>query len=468
MLIVLMIRQNVVQLELAPNLITECKNYVQNKFRVKNAKFFDSEAIVGHVYDFSVLSAVYNYYFQNSNKIFIDYFKEFLYKDFEHISVSPIIKKSFDNFYKPKIEFWEALLSPKSKWGFVGDPHNQSVKIKYRNNIYYNKVLDYELFINSVLKVIPTFENLFPKTVVKNDICIRKYKKFYDGDVDEHAYYYNFGKLLAFAVFFRSIDLNFENFMIIDKATPYVFDLEFLFAAFEDYTTEYTGLISKVVEDNTSAILGGLNRKVYSYLKPVVFGDVNGKNPTIKWKVPSKRKLINIPKGSQKHPFEYIDEITSGMKYAFKELLNHKHVLFELVSSINIITRFIVRPTRVYRYAYLEYAYPQVYLEKGFREVLREQLESIDIISNINVSYDVKKIVHYEVDTLELLSIPFYYTNIKERYIYSDKGDIVGFLERTPYDIWVDWINRLGNGGYEAEIGVVRMLLKGNYNTSAN
>src|SRR3989344_3882707 len=296
-------------------------------------------------------------------------------------------------------------------------------------------------------------KNLFPTQVKNNNINLDKF-------------YFNIGKLLSLALFFRIIDLNAENIIIKDNQYPFAFDLECMLTPKIKRTRfdiQHTGILLDQLTDNHSAILGGYY-KVFSYLKPIIYFE-NRTKPKIVWKTLSKGYTQNKPLNLFEHPYKYINNITRGFEFGNKILINNKYSIVEKLNNTKASIRILLRPTRVYKFIQNKFSYPNIYTKQNVDKVIERELKKSKYF-NIG-SINDKKLLNYEKNELLNYFIPLFYSKIDDNNIYTSKNEVIGTLTETPLNGWKNHLKSYDKFSKTQELKLVKILEK-NYKQFVN
>lgn len=400
--------------------------------------------VIETIYDFAVLELVHNYYLRNCNSNQTDFLRfhsspqglEEILKDQLEARMKPLVC-----LIKAKEAFWEAKLGV-DKFQIVGDLHGPITKIKIGDYIYHENFLHVESFLQNLLQEQNSIFGIFiPRFEVNGEYVKRKFIEFNDMDFSPRDYYYNFGVLLASALYLRMADLHMENVVFNDNAAK-VIDFEFMFAPDYDhlkYGMRPTHLVDHIGVDNTSALYGGY-RTIYSYTKPVLFLK-DRFSPEIVWKVPSKRKIFNIPsldKFGHDLPHKYIRELASGFDFATEELIKNKSKIIDHAKSASFSVRQLVRPTVQYRYLIVGYGYPQINRGSSLADYY-------EVVFRKNPWKDFftpkpKILKKLEIEDCGSYLIPYFYSDIKGKEIFHSSGVVIGHLKESPLDTFLKFI----------------------------
>jgi lantibiotic modifying enzyme len=427
------------------------RKYLKNKLLLSKytIRRFHLESVF---YDITIITAV-SYFYKNNEKInFIKYYNHFIYNHFSNIDIFQMFTSYIQNIqmYEKKYNFYGKI---------AGDPHINMMKIYNHNQVFYNNILNIEKFIHSLQKNFIYIKNMYPKYVKISNICSRKYIPYKSDTNHLKEFYYNVGKACSLALFFKNIDMHYEN-IVCNKNNFTFIDLEFFFTpnTKDLYNIETTGLLENKTENNMSAILANQNQ-IISHLKPIVNID-NENKPYIYWKTLSKNILHNKPQ-SKDHPYKYIHHILEGYKDTCNKLEKDKKKIITLLKkNTNISTRILFRPTRIYKYITLKSRYPEAIQNNILEDYWKNELEKYAFIS-----YGVENkntIIHEEIYAMKKLCIPYFLCNIYDTHIKSSNGIIVGKMEISPFNQWIKYIDNFKES-IEKEKENIYTLIKDNY-----
>ncbi|MDD3662140.1 MAG: DUF4135 domain-containing protein [Candidatus Dojkabacteria bacterium] len=326
-----------------------------------------------------------------------------------------------------------------NKLVLLGDLHESGMS-KYLSNgwVVSKNVPDFLQFISHIRKVLPSsFVDCIPHSELRENIVYRKFIDHLnetDRPEDIKSLYVNYGSFMALLLFFRAIDMNREN-VIIKIPQPIFFDLECLFCpqSANPYSIDHTGIINTDSPLDTSALTGGLNT-IHSYLKPVLSG--TDRSPRIRWKVPSKAKILNIPvlRGKKVNPSHYAKQLIDGFQYGVSTLLKLKEDIRHITHTNTPEMRIVLRATKDYRLILLLYSYPHVYSKyPDAKSFFFEHLKSKAQL--FNTSFTNESLVS-ESETLSKGLIPKFYAQINQSTVYAPGDTPVAKLRTTPLRTW--------------------------------
>jgi hypothetical protein len=230
---------------------------------------------------------------------------------------------------------------------------------------------------------------------------------------------------------------------------PVFFDLECLFYANSSDSSLYsiynTGILHSetdgIVTNDLSVLTGGL-KPVMSLLKPVLYGEPT--TPKIKWLVPSKRKLMNLPTIDNEtiNPKDYLVELQQGFQEGKKYLEQSASTLKEIIHSKQKMSRIVLRPTRWYRLLLCKSMYLQN-LEKYNGTLLdywQEQLKATPLMLDNDYVDSSDLLVEYELACMRRNLTPIFYVSYEEGTVFDAYGKELLKLKRSPSKIHEDYI----------------------------
>lgn len=401
--------------------------------------------LVEAVYDFAVLELVHDYYLNDCESKRIDFLAYCCSpQGLGRILKSPLKPQiqSLANFIGTKESFWRERIGA-TEFQIVGDLHAPITKIRVGDYVYYENFLKVEVFLQNVLREInPTFSALVPHFEIYDDYIKRKFIEFDDRNFTPKDYYYNFGVLLSLALYLRMADLHMEN-VVFNNNSAKIIDFEFMLVPDYDhleYGLRPTHLVDHIGVDNISALYGGY-RMIYSYTKPILLLK-NKFCPEIAWKVPSKRKVFNIPspgKFKKSLPHRHAKELSVGFNFGMEELIRNKPKIIECALSTKFFVRQLVRPTVQYRYLIAGYGYPQI--NKSYN------LSSYyDVVFKNNPWKDFftpkpKVLKNLEVRDCESHLIPYFYSDVGSKNVFHSSGTVVGYLRESPLNEFLKFVS---------------------------
>jgi lantibiotic modifying enzyme len=431
------------------------RNWLINEFNLKDS-VFSAEDLVCIIEDYFLPSLVY-YYYLSDKKEFTEFLNTINIKGSDFIQIFRRIEK----FLK---EINYSKTNGKEKIKILGDIHPySSTKFLSEGKVIYHSYPDYNESLHIVTKeVINDYYQYFPKIKKENGTFIREFIEIHKNTTDRkqiEKYYYNLGKFIPILLFLRAIDINAEN-MIVNLPYPKFFDMESIFSGtfekdYENYGIKNTGVI-KIDDDKDSSILtGGLKIKE-SLLKPIISG--TNKEPIIRWRIKSKGKFNNIPLLNSKvvNPMQFLQDLVSGYEESVNTILERKEYISTLLKNTNTYTRVILRPTRMYRSLVLRSCYPQIYTEIKTEEFLKENLQNYSYIYSIEDC----SVLENEVESLEKLVIPVFYSSIHQKEIIAPNNKVVAYWRESPYNCWKRFLyDTLNQDYYDKQLSLIKSSL---------
>ncbi len=352
-----------------------------------------------------------------------------------------IVDKIVWNFIKYLYKSEKKLIKDfHSNIEFLGDIHpNGLIKTKIGNKIVFPAKFDCESFIPELLKILdPKFSEYFVKFECYNNLFVRDFisaSNDFENINDIEKYYFNFGRIIPFLLFFRTIDQHIEN-VICNKQYPLFFDIETCAVPEiidEKYSIFYTGLITESKDINIGS-LNGESEKIKSYFVPILKFD--NTNPKINWVSISKNHYFNRPKLQNKRIQikDFLAMLISGFETGSKQLQLNKDNLLTEIKKSKSYTRIILRPTSIYFILQQKIFFPHIFLQESFsiEKFFRQELLQNKIY--LNCSLDMEGLLKYEVNSLLHGQIPVFYMKINDNLIYDAYGKILGKTEKNPSD----------------------------------
>jgi lantibiotic modifying enzyme len=323
----------------------------------------------------------------------------------------------------------------------MGDLHpNYSTKVLSKTSVIYGKYPEYFDLLDRITKLFwKNNEDFFPSIKGLEEFSIRNFidiNKETESEEIIKDFYFNLGSLISFLFSIRAVDINAEN-MIVNLPNPVFYDMETIFSgSFEEdydvYGALNTGFVKINEKRDMSLLTGGIGERE-SLLKPIITG--TDKQPQIRWRTLSKGKYNNIPilNGSYVKAGDYINSLRRGGFDSFGKINKQKEEIKDIVKNTRTITRVVLRPTRIYRHLMLQTVYPQVFLNEDIETYLRNKLEDLRVIYDIE---DPESIINYEIAALKIFQIPTFYSDIQSKDILSANGDVVARWGISQYEIW--------------------------------
>ncbi len=335
---------------------------------------------------------------------------------------------------------------PDSKIEIIGDYRETGVKTRVGDKIFYPNNLKTETFIESLVKIIPEFSKFFPSHSKRNvngiEFIERDFIEFDNEITNFSEYFYNWGMVISFVLYFQISDLIQSNFLISNN-TPILFDLEFIgYPKFNKSKKHFglldSGVISKKHESNISALLAYFyNYKTAS--EPRLF--ISKNELSIKWirDIEYSKRSIKHPKNiNSQFPLFYLGDIYKGMIDGKNLLIKNQNKILELLKNSNFNSKFMFRPSTTYSFCIksLFYNLDSSTIKEDFKKLLNE-FE----IFRCESEADKQKVIEYETSQLMNLHIPYFYINLMSTSVLDGKGNVLMHLEKSPYELILDQIN---------------------------
>jgi lantibiotic modifying enzyme len=405
--------------------------------------------------DLFLIPLLFDFYTSRTSKdnSFTDYI---LRLDSEKIKIKfPERQELYENF---KSEL-ETLLSSindvtdRSNYKVLGDLHpNYTTKVLRNDKILYRTLSTDHVIFSEIATNLSKYRKFFPKiSVSRTGIIERQFvEEKLSGDISlVKSYYYNLGFIIPLFIYLRSTDLYVDN-MLARLPYPIFFDLECLFYANSSDSSLYsiynTGILHSktdgIATNDLSVLTGGL-KPVMSLLKPVLFGEPT--TPKIKWFVPSKRKLMNLPiiDGEAVNPKDYLRELHQGFQAGKNYVEQSQDTLQEIIGSRQKMSRIVLRPTRWYRLLLCKSMYLQN-LEKYNGTLLdywKEQLKATPLMLDNGYVDSSTPLVEYELACMRRNLTPIFYVSYADGIVFDAYGKEILKLMRSPSQIYKDYID---------------------------
>ena len=343
----------------------------------------------------------------------------------------------------------------------LGDPHTNRLKLKVKELIFYEDPFNSDDAINSLCTIEPELKKYFYESaLMPGGVRLRDFIKASTSVADLDSLYYEIGGMVAVIAFFKIIDIHEENLIIDALGHPRLIDPEYIF--FPEYKSEYfrnftinkTSLINNRTVGNASGLFGGLYNHL-TYLTPHVrYENNNLHEPYVIWETETSYKLHNLPDLDGKHPNSYRSNIVAGYMDMSKVLLEKSAQFVQFLKSAEFKTRFILRPSSIYRLISLSslYADKDTTLEQYLASVINDYpLLEIEKLS-------VKSVVEYEIKELQSFYIPYYVTHFSDTAVWTPYGDAIGYLKRTQKELAIDHIQNFEKR-YKRYLGELKRAL---------
>ncbi len=437
------------------------ETYCRNNFPQLYPCGIDSFDFTNTLYDLYLIPAVYHYHKDRQKVSFNKYLPNFL-RDYSTDTNSHRLLSAHLKLLQRKMCYWKKTTDLDAFEG-LGDMHEAVYKIKSGEKVLYENVLDIESFLSKLSNLLSWAQDFLPKFTINGRFISRDYIQSNKASVDPTSYYYNFGKIMAFCLYFRVIDIHMEN-VLATNSSPFMFDVEFMLTpdiAYFPFDIKITGLLSGQTTDNNTALLGGLY-DIKSYLKPVLT-EKDPFNPKIEWVVKSKGKWGDLPL-KKEHPYIFVDQIIKGYREATKDLIARTPEISTLIGSSNFKTRILARTTRLYRFTNLSYTFPQIKTKdpkKYFYNKLCQNHTSGFFKPN------KKELINYESEQLCKFAIPYFTAEIRSNEVRASDESIVGKMTETPYDNWIFHAKIFPSFASKQEKQIAR-IVKNNYRKFQN
>jgi lantibiotic modifying enzyme len=414
------------------------RNKISKDLNLSSYPFY-KEDLVEIIEDFYLPSLVY--FFQESpQNDFLEYISGINLRLGVYTDIYQRISNLIENL---DYDYFKSLNVKDIK--ILGDVHPPySTKVRIDDSIYYKDFPDYhELLVKlggiinyDLSKYYPNIvsqkEGLFKREFISIDSNSSNVETIKD-------FYFNLGRIISLLITLRTIDINAEN-VLINLPYPVFFDMETIFSGdfnpdWPEYSIENTGLLKISKENDNSLLTAGILPRE-SLLKPIIIN--NSKRPEIKWRTKSRGKFSNIPQyhGKRVNPHEFKKNLLDGYENGFSEILEKKGLIKEMVKSSKVLSRVVLRPTRIYRLLALKSCYPQIYLKKDVKDFLTASLKEYPVIYDI----DSLSLLDSEVESIFNLEVPVFYSSIFSKEILDPSRSVVASWKKTQYSCWSQFL----------------------------
>lgn len=293
--------------------------------------------------------------------------------------------------------------------------------------------------------------------------------------------YHRVGMLSAAAHVFKTEDLHMEN-IIVSRDFPYIVDLETIF--------QTDGFQNENVQAKSAT--GVLNKKIhYSVLSTQLFpipgkfydstADISGITGRGGQVIKNGRLEIinqftdevrvartdgttadkcNIGKNGdfKVDPKDYVKEITEGFKEGYTLLCDNRNELLSLINVgelfEDISPRYLFRNTNLYA----------IILEKSKNPEYLKDEQALNrlygLLFNTNRTDNPENVYRSEAGDLFNDDIPYFYGDIKEKYIYNSKVKACFTLDKTPLEEISRRIGDLNQGDLDFQTDLIIKSMK--------
>lgn len=429
-----------------PQLRTAVRDIVQRLFP-RNL----NEDVIKEIEDFILPTLVVTYYSKGLNQDFLEYLKTVNAKKISYKNIIGRINRYLYN------------LPSNTEKILLGDIHPGDVsKYLYHGKVEYSNYPDYGKLLERIAALIlEDSEKIFPQITKNKKQFSRNYiETSLEASTRKNVerFYENLGKAIPIILLLRGVDINAEN-IIVHLPYPVLFDMESIMSGtFEsdlgDYGIGNSGIVKTLDKNDSSVLTGGIQDRE-SLLKPLICG--TPEKPYIGWRTKSKGKYFNIPtlNNTKVSPREYVEYLKEGFNKSVQKILDNRRKIRSIIKEENAVVRVIIRPTRMYRLFILKSCYPEIYTKNDMESYLRNELEECGYIYKIKA----QRLLENEVKVLSNFQIPVFYSDIKQKDIFSANGDTVALWDYSPYEIWLDYFNNLDEKFFEAQLKIITKSL---------
>ncbi|BCX15184.1 MAG: hypothetical protein KatS3mg097_076 [Candidatus Parcubacteria bacterium] len=269
-------------------------------------------------------------------------------------------------------------------------------------------------------------------------------------------FYKKLGCLFALTFAFNGSDYHMEN-IIASKTDPVITDSETFFTNYSIYKNKKlinsllsTGFIERLTKNSpTSAIWGG-NKKLLSLTQPIIINP-NTDKMRLKFKsfskiLPNNRifkdnKILWQPQKFKKH-------ILQSFQETYLWIIRNKENILNLIDNYQqpIFTRVILRKTSFYAILIQHILQPINLPLSQFKLKLKHAFyQNSQRFHNNYKNFLFKKIIAYEINNIQKISIPIFWQNIKEKHLYLGEEKYKNFFPKTAYELLNEKLQTMNN-----------------------
>jgi lantibiotic modifying enzyme len=163
---------------------------------------------------------------------------------------------------------------------------------------------------------------------------------------------------------------------------------------------------------------------------------------------------MNIPmlNGKVQPPSCYFEDFLRGWNKSVKVLLKNKIEIINDIKRIDSSLRIIVHPTRLYRFMILKSLYPQEYLT----DKINYDLLNFPYLIN-TIGYNI---CQREIESLNNLTIPTFYSRLQSNEVYDSGGIVVGKLNNSLLKIWLNFSTNIDSKFFELQLNILKRSIK--------
>lgn len=400
--------------------------------------------------------------YNNIDKIIANYLVEeetFVNEILETVSRNWHQVNKIFNIYAPLLFIQESTSSDRHDQGkrtvFLKFKNKRIIKIKpfvfscqplfYIIVKKFNQDSNYKLKININIQINNFWLSEFIPVRNKN-INIEKAEVFYK----------KLGCLFAFAFALNGSDCHMEN-IIAYKTNPIITDLETFFTNYSIYKNKKlmnslssTGFIERLTKNPpTSAIWGG-NKRLISLTQPII---INSKTDKMRLIFKSFSKILpnnRIFKNNKTlwQPQKFKKHFIQGFQETYLWIIKNKEKIINFIDNYKqpIFARAILRKTSFYAILVQHILQPiNLPAYKFERKLKRALYQNSQKFHNCCKNSSLKKIIAYEINNIQKMSIPIFWQNIKEKHLYFSKTKCNNFFSKTAYELLNEKLQIMNN-----------------------
>lgn len=308
---------------------------------------------------------------------------------------------------------------------FLGDSHNSangtfSFKTEFGKYYYKPRSLENEKVLYNDLFPVIFSANEFSNVTIFSESCFGIMSEIEHNQIASN-FFLNWGKVLGLLYLSSSRDITFEN-VISSNGIPQIIDLEcFLTPILHKDNKSYFHLTEKAFEYSVFPMSVLPNELVGALTSPLlIHSNVKKDYPNYLSHVKSfnyenRTNFLHLPSPEINLNSQDISELCNGFEEFFKTYsIDIYNLLAKKIRSANFISRILVRNTFSYQKTIYESRKP-IYLASG-----ASFLSAFDfLMEDKTVEQKVK-----EDELQQLLNgdIPYYYTLMDSKHLFSDRG----------------------------------------------
>jgi len=339
----------------------------------------------------------------------------------------------------------------------------RTIFLKFENKKYLKikpHIFSYQPIFSYILEKFnkDLYKNLKnPKSIKIDDLWICEFIPLKNKNINKNEaklFYENLGNLWGLVFALNGCDFHMEN-IIAQGWKPIILDTETFFTNYSAYKNKSllnsllpTGFIESPKSKNlTSAIYGG-NKKLISLTQPLVLYKFTDRM-RLKYRTFSKMQPHNRIFKNEKtlwNPKNFKKQIIKGFKESYLWILKNRHFILKMIDEQKdpIFSRVILRKTSFYSILIQHILQPINFPLKKFNLRLKKALKenSKRFHYNYHKNY-FRKIIQYEIDNLNKLSIPIFWQNIKEKNLYGEGIKYKNVFPKTAFDMLTEKFEKI-------------------------